>query len=476
MKLLNAHVTAIPPERERFDTLIAPSGTVGTLNELANAHGVEHMGFDSAFPNPNAVQIAIKNEVESVLQVGGHPILLCTTLVYNAEATLRLAEELKKDFSERIKIVLGGQLIPFTEKAYLNNPNVDSVCIGDAEAIFPQLLADAQSGDLREQYTDWLRNRPQRGKFSFVNYDNFFALEARMAKQREVSGFSQLCIQGLGGPGCSWAAGNKNGACDFCALQNITEMNTQPLDAQMSVEAELQEKFANDRLFDVSNQFLPFINPRQNAEWLRKYIQTRNKYGVSIPKYTYLTVTSINQEIAGLLKEAGVVEVYLGVDHFDTEALKEENKSHRTTRRLEQTLNALRQNGITVRIGLVVGSSRETVQSLQSLQDGVAWLKSNYREMIKALGVFPIYVLPGSKVYERVKQIPEARQIIERFEQRGYFTKEEEAELTRIYIQNHSEASPEEIEDVIKKLQDSVAEFTISHDYNNSPGPESLRE
>lgn len=473
--LLNAHITEIPPERERFDTLISPSGTVATLNQLAKEHGIKHMGFDSAYPNPNAVQSAIQDEIEAVLQAGDTPILLGTTLVYNAEATLKLAEELKHDFHERIKIVLGGQLIPFATKAFQRNPNIDSVCVGDAEAIFPQLIADAQSGKLSGQYTDWLKNGRARGKFAFVNYDNFFALEERMAKQREVSGFSQLCIQGLGGPGCSWAAGNKNGACDFCALQNITEMNTQPLDAQMTVEAELQEKFAPDRFFDVANQFLPFINPRQNAEWLRQYIQARNKYGVTTPKYAYLTVASVNEEIAGLLKEAGVVEVYLGVDHFDTEALKEENKSHRTQRRLEQTLNALRQNGISMRMGLVVGSSRETAQSLQSLQEGVAWLKTNYREMIKALGVFPIYILPGSKVYERVKRIPEARLIIDRFEQRGYFTKEEEAELTEIYMRNHSEASPKEIEDVVKKLQDSVAEFTISHDYNHSPDAKSLK-
>ncbi len=475
MKLLNAHITEISPERERFDTLISPSGTVGTLNQLAKENGVEHMGFDSAFPNPKAVQSAIQNEIEFVLQTGDTPILLGTTLVYNAEATLKLAEELKHDFRERIKIVLGGQLIPFATQAFERNPNIDTVCVGDAEAIFPQLIKDTQSGKLRGQYTDWLISGRQRGKFAFVNYDNFFALKARMDKQREVSGFAQLCIQGLGGPGCSWAAGNKNGACDFCALQNITEMNTQPLDAQMTVEAELQEKFGPDRFFDVANQFLPFINPRQNAEWLKQYIQARKKYGVATPKYAYLTVASINDEIAGLLKEAGVIEVYLGVDHFDTEVLKEENKSHRSQRRLEQTLNALRQNGIAVRMGLVVGSSRETAQSLQSLQEGVAWLKSNYREMIKALGVFPIYVLPGSKVYERVKQIPDARLIIDRFEQRGYFTKEEDAELTRIYISNHSEASPEEIREVVTKLQDSIAEFTISYDYNHSPGAASLK-
>lgn len=473
--MLNAHITNIPPERERFDTLISPSGTVATLNQLSKNHGVDYMGFDSAFPGPEAVNAAIRDEIESVLQSDDQPILLCTTLIYNAEATLRQVEEIKRDFGGRIKIVLGGQLIPFAMQSYQNNPNIDSVCIGDAEAIFPRLISDGRSGGLRKKYTDWLKNGSQQGKFSFVNYDNFFGLEERMVRQREISGFSQLCIQGLGGPGCSWAAGNKKGACDFCALQNITEMNTQPLEAQMQVEANLQERFAPDRLFDVANQFLPFINPRQNAEWLRQYIQVRNRYGVTTPKYAYLTVASIDDEIAELLREAGITQAYLGIDHFDTDALEEANKSHRTQRRLERTLDALKNNDIKTRMGLVIGSSRETVQSLRNVEEGVNWLQSNYSKIIKSLGVFPIYVLPGSKVYERAKTFPETREIIRRFEQRGYFTKEEEAQLTDIYMRNHSEVSPEFIRGTIEELQRTASKFTISHDYNRSPGADALK-
>lgn len=165
----------------------------------------------------------------------------------------------------------------------------------------------------------------------------------------------------------------------------------------------------------------------------------------------------------------------MGVDHFDSDALKEENKSHRSRERLERTLNALRANGLHARMGLVVGSARETGKTLQALEEGAHWLKSEHMDVVRAVGVFPIYVLPGSKVYDRVRKIPEATSIIEQFEARGFFTREERDQLTRIYIQEHSELSADEVLSTATRLQTSLASDTIAYDFNRSPGPEVLK-
>lgn len=122
-----------------------------------------------------------------------------------------------------------------------------------------------------------------------------------------------------------------------------------------------------------------------------------------------------------------------------------------------------------MRMGLVVGSSRESRQSLDALRDGVSWLRDNYADRIKALGVFPIYVLPGSKVWDTAKKMPEAAVIISGFEEKGFLTNEEEAELSRIFMRDHSEASVEEIEEAISDLQAKVANFAISYDFRKSP-------
>lgn len=303
MKLLNVHFTELAEGEERFDTLVSPCGTVAVLNEIARQNKVDHTGYDAAFPNPAEVKAAILEDVEATLTSDEKPVILFSTLVYNAEATLALAGELKREFSERVHLVLGGQLVPFAAEAYKRNKDIDVVAIGDGEVLVPQIIRDIENGTVKKTYTDWLANHPtERGQFAFVNYDEYHKIRERMRAQKESSGFSQLCVQGLGGPGCSWAANNKNGACDFCALQNIEEMNTRSLGEQMEVEARLQTEFSPDRFFDVANQFLPFLNPRQNAKWLRAYIKERNKRGVTTPKYAYLTVASIDETIAPLLK------------------------------------------------------------------------------------------------------------------------------------------------------------------------------
>ncbi|PCI24652.1 hypothetical protein COB57_04540, partial [Candidatus Peregrinibacteria bacterium] len=328
IKLLNIHLSDLPEEKERFDTLISPSGTVATLNKIASNLGIEHMGYDGAFPNSEEVAQAIKNDIRNTLESGSSPVLLFTTLVYNAQSTLAFITEIKQEFTHSVKIIVGGQLIPFAKKAYIQNLNIDAVCIGDGEALIPELMNDIKQGTLKRHYEKWLSSSPETtGKFEMVDYSNFYQLDERMLAQKALSGLSQLCLQGLGGPGCSWAANNKNKACDFCSLQNITEMNRQSLDTVMQTQKYLQDTLNPDRFFDVANQFLPFLSVKENIEWLKKYINKREEYNINTPKYVYLTVISVTDKIATLLKQAGVEEVYLGVDHFDKTALTELNKS-----------------------------------------------------------------------------------------------------------------------------------------------------
>lgn len=479
MKLLNVHLSTDSAEAERFDTLIAPSGTVATLNQIARDCGITAQGFDGAFPDQIQVQNAIREEIEATLQKGEIPLVLFSLLVYNAEQSLAFIKTLKQDFQDRIITVVGGQLVPFATRAYLDNADIDTVCVGDGEALIPRLSLDVTKGSLNPYYSEWLSSqldRSKRGQFSFVSYDDFFQIHERLEAQRRISGFSQLCIQGLGGPGCSWAANNKNGACDFCALQNIEEMNRRTLPELMRAEKELEDQFNPDRLFDVANQFLPFLNKRKNISWLQSFIEERKRAGLKAKKYVYLTVGSIDEDIAPLLAEAGVEEVFLGIDHFDPDALKEENKSHRSQSRLQKTLDALAQNGIRFRVGVVLGSASETSASLRSVEEGASWVIQNYSDSLVSLGVYPIYILPGSGVYERVRKMSGVQHIVHSFESKGFFTREEEKELTRHYIQRHSEIDADAVLEASNNLLNELEGHTIAHNYRHSPGADRLKK
>src|SRR5690606_18274626 len=217
----------------------------------------------------------------------------------------------------------------------LRNPNIDVVCVGDAEQILPRLLGDLVEDKPAPRYEGWVKHTNEK-RFAGVSYEHYWQIPERMMEQKRLAGFSQLTVQGPGGPGCSWAANNKEGACQFCALQNIVVMNQTPLRTSLANAAEVAQTLHPDRFFDMANQFLPYLDKRRNKDWIQQYADIRSELGITASKYAYLTVSSIDAEIATLLKRIGLSEAYLGVDHFHPEALAEENKPFRRREQLER--------------------------------------------------------------------------------------------------------------------------------------------
>jgi len=434
--ILNVHLSADRDE-ERFDTLISPAGGVATLEAIERRVFLdeEARSYDGGFPGNEEVRAEIFRVIESADASGGPVSVLFTVLGYNAEASEAFARELKERFEGGVRVVFGGQLMPFSERAFMAHPSVDIVCLGDAEVVLPQMRVDRFSSS---RYEGWLKDSEVRPVFSGVSYEHFFQIRERLARQKEVAGFSQLVVQGPGGPGCSWAANNLNGACSFCALQNITVMNGVPLHEHFEMEAALQERFGMDRFFDVANQFLPFLRADGNEGWLRSYIDVREQLGVAAGKYAYLTVSSITPEIAALLRQAGVTEAYLGIEHFDAKALASHNKSHRGGNTLKRALDSLKNEGIRFRMGLVLGASPEKPESLQAVRDGMQSLTTDYRDQLLACGVYPLEVIPGSRLFDQARQQGLVPEVFESFARKGFFTAQEQLALNRAYIQAHS--------------------------------------
>lgn len=469
--LLNIHLNTNSKVAEKFDTLQSPSGAVATLNKIAENFEIAHIGYDDSFPGISETGDEIRKHIETLLSDGQTPIINFSTLVYNAERTMQYTSDLKREFNDKIVTVVGGQLIPHASDAYIKNKDIDIVAQGDGELLIPKIVADIKNKVFKPKYNLWLKDdKSLQGQYAFVSYDNFFRIRERIEKQKITPPYkSQLVIQGLGGPGCSWAANNKLGACHFCALQNITSINKRKISELLENERELQDKFDVYRLFDVSNQFLPTINREEAVAWLHQYIKERKRAGVTLKKYAYLTVSSVDEEIAQLLKEAGIIEAYVGIDHFDPSALKEENKPYRKQYALEKCLNSLKNAGINFRAGVVIGDARETDSSLEFIRQGIKWLGVNYSDNMIALGIFPHYILPGSKAFLAYKSTHPSDNVIKSFESKGYFTDDEQLQLTKSYMDWKSELGSEALLNACVEFQTLANQYTLSYDYNNSP-------
>ena len=189
--MLNIHLNPELDISERFDTLMSPSGTVATLNQIAQENGIEHHGFDEGFPAKEMVRRAIKEAVVSEIRSRGRAILNFSILLYNAKSTIEFIAELKHEFGCRIVTVVGGQLVPAAKEAYLKNRDVDVVAIGDGEILLPQIHSAVANGFQRRLYHGpefWLQNDPNRqGQFAFTSYDNFYGIRERLETQRKYS-------------------------------------------------------------------------------------------------------------------------------------------------------------------------------------------------------------------------------------------------------------------------------------------------
>ncbi len=468
---INIHLNPKNEQDERFDTLISPSGTIATLLNIEKKLGIkDRVGLDEAYLGYQKLKRTTINFINEGINAGKKPIILFTILIYNAEKSIKLMKILKKKFGNKIIIVVGGQLVPWAKKAYLNNKNIDSVCIGDAEVIIPQILIDLKSKNhTKKLYQGWLHKKG-KSNYSMVSYDNFYKIKERMKAQKKKTGISQLTIQGVGGPGCAWASSNPKGPCYFCALQNITNMSSNSLKQTLLKEKELEEKFQPDRIFDVANQFFPTINVLEIIEWLKDYRKLRKELKLNAKKYAYLTVSSVNSETAKLLKEIGTNEVYLGVDHFHNDALSQENKPYRSRRTLERCLDSLKKNDINFRIGVVLGAAIETRETLKSVEDGIEWLLQNYTKNLNAVGIFPVDVLPGSKLYKNMKREKLSSHLFQKFQTEGYLTRQEQKEMSECYINAKGESSPEQIYQLAQQMEYKCRKLgTMKYSVDKSP-------
>lgn len=478
MEFLNVHLGPDTSERDsRFDSLISPNGSVAALEAVLKKSGTQSeniLSLDDSFPGAVETWNFLFQHIEASKE---KVYLLLPVLLYNAKRVVELAEALKQEFGNKVHIVVGGQLIPQAEGAYRNNLNIDTVSMGDAELLIPQMLSDINSGGLRSLYRGWMRDTQVRPKFSTFSYDRHWMIRERLQKQKEVAGFSQLTVQGPGGPGCSWAEQHKE-ACSFCALDNITTMNGISLEEHFSQLRLLQDTFAPDRFFDVANQFLPAFRSDKAKKWLEDYIIERDRQGVTVGSYGYFTVSSITDEVAGMMKQAGIEQVYLGVDHFHPEALKEEGKSWKKLDTLHRALNALQKQEITVRGSVVLGAAKETEYTLESVRNGLAQMLETYANpingfpIIKSFGVLPIEILPGAPLVQKMRQQELCPDVFRFLDTHGFLTREQQQKLTESYISANSEVSYSEILQFKRECEVLFERFGIvNYDFDVSPDP-----
>ena len=183
-------------------------------------------------------------------------------------------------------------------------------------------------------------------------------------------------------------------------------------------------------------------NALRAVVFLNKLAIEREKYPeiADVKTYAYLTTTNLNEKTAPLLKRCGIDVVYVGIESFDPEQWKLQNKPNNPNS-VKRALDAAKGHNIKIRTSFVLGINTSK-ESLQKEIDGFSKVLEKYPDVFLTVGIHPVEVIPGSRDFdnfrlenEKLYKSEETAEIYNHFSTKGFLTRDQQVSLTRAFIE-----------------------------------------
>ncbi len=251
----------------------------------------------------------------------------------------------------------------------------DHVVIGEAEELIAPLAEDLERGTAKPRYKANempLLERSPLPNLSLINTRHYSSMAIQYSR------------------GCPFN-------CEFCDIIEIygRKPRTKSV-AQVIAELEqLYRRKWRGSVFLVDDNF---IGNKKNVKQLLPALAEWNERH-SRP-FTFFTEASVNladdTELLTMMKDAGFIRVFLGIETPVEASLKEANKLQNTQRSLRDSVRCIQQHGIEVMAGFIVGfdSDPEDVFDRQ-----VAFIQES---AIPIAMVGLLQALPGTQLYRRL--------------------------------------------------------------------------
>ena len=305
----------------------------------------------------------------------GPQIVGFTCYLWNIQRTIWIAQQVKEARPE-IRILLGGPEITADNRWVLEEPAVDLAAIGEGEQTFVDLLSALDSGRPTEGIPGlWNRGGdlpPPRTALSDLDLISSPYIEGILDAAEEQTMLMETSR------GCRYR-------CKFCyypkSYDSIYRMSAEQIEANLrhACQRGVKEIYLLD----------PTLNQRPDfAGFLRLLAQ-----GNPDRQFTYsaeLRAEGIRAETARLLREANFQEVEVGLQSVDPEAQKLMGR-HVSLEAFERGARAMLDEGIRVRVDLILGLPGDTVDSVRR---GLEYL-DRVRPFTE-LQVFNFSILPGT--------------------------------------------------------------------------------
>jgi radical SAM superfamily enzyme YgiQ (UPF0313 family) len=325
------------------------------------------------------------------LTPAGHEVSMVDELFYDVDleqecdvvGITAMGPQIKRayDLADRFRargrrVVLGGTWVTLTAEQSLQH--ADAVVAGEAEEVWPQLLADFCEGRSRGVYrsASWhsLQGLPR------VDYTALPLLKYEAFKKswlyRMYFHWPVVFSRGCPHP------------CEYCAVQTYYDrtFRTRPVDEVIEDLRAIKALGANRILFLDDN---PIAKPEAAKELFRAMIPL----GLKWASQSTINIAR-DPELLDLAARSGCVSLSIGLESIHEESLESVKKGFNLPRRFAADLAAIRAKGIQVIGLLMVGLDGDTVDTFRR---SLEFLVDNKVSFLKLFTPCPY---PGTKYYD----------------------------------------------------------------------------
>jgi radical SAM superfamily enzyme YgiQ (UPF0313 family) len=258
-----------------------------------------------------------------------------------------------------VKVVMGGPHVTEVPDEPLGRDgsprHADAVALGEADATWPQIVADAERGTLKEIYTpldaEGKEVKPALGDYPVIpwadmdlsqfNMMSHFPRPARaMLRRVGMKWESFLMIPIESGRGCPYG-------CEFCTVTGFfgdsirfrsDESVVNELLLLKSLERKQKGKIA---VFFIDDNFA--INPKRTKSLLRAIIAA----GAQVPWTAQISMNLLrDEELVSLIAQSGAKWIFMGLESIDPENLKSVSKGFNKPSEYPAVLERLARHGL----------------------------------------------------------------------------------------------------------------------------------
>jgi radical SAM superfamily enzyme YgiQ (UPF0313 family) len=274
-----------------------------------------------------------------------------------------------------LKVVAGGPLFTSEHDAF---PTVDHFVLNEAELTLQPFIEDLENGTAKKVYST--------GEFPDIKQT-----PAPQWQLLDIKKYASMALQFS--RGCPYH-------CDFC---NVTALLGHKIRTKTSGQIineldGLKRLGWKDSIFFVDDNFIAH-KAYLKKELLPRLIEWQKENRTTTKFYTECSINLADDpELMELMVLAGFTQVFIGIETPDLAALQACGKQHNTSRDMLENVRKIQNAGMEVQGGFIVGFDTDTPSIFQKQVEFIQ------KSGIVTAMVGILQALPGTKLYERMKQ------------------------------------------------------------------------